>query len=195
MKKTNKKGLSDLFRESFSFIRESKKHIFIVSLIFLIFVILGYFILLPTEVETLILQRLKEITQMFEGLNLSQTIWMIFSNNIYVSFISLIFGLLFGIFPIITSISNGFIIGYVIQKAVSIEGIYTIWKLLPHGIFELPAVIISLGMGLRLGSTLIFRNKNLKKDGMKSLNVFLLVVTPLLIIAAIIEGFLVFFIK
>ena len=81
------------------------------------------------------------------------------------------------------------------HKAVSLEGILTLWKLFPHGIFEIPAVIISLGLGLRLGITLMFKTKKFKKESFSSLLVFLLVVTPLLIIAAIIEGFLVFFIK
>lgn len=193
MKKQKTAG--DFYRESFSFIRESKKYIFIVLTIFLLFLIVGYFSRLTPEMDILIKERLKEIAMLFEGLNLLQTIWMIFSNNIYVSFLSLFLGILFGVFPIITSFSNGFIIGYVLQKAISIDGILTIWKLFPHGIFELPAVIISMGIGLRLGSTLIFRFKKLRNECLKSLLVFLLIITPLLIIAAIIEGCLVFFIK
>jgi len=189
------KSVRDFYRESFSFVKESKKYIFIVLTIFLLFLIIGYFSRLTPEMDVLIKERLKEIAMLFEGLNLPQTIWMIFSNNIYVSFLSLFLGVLFGIFPIITSFSNGFIIGYVIQKAVAIDGIITIWKLFPHGIFELPAVIISMGIGLRLGSTLIFKIKKLRSECLKTLFVFLLIITPLLIIAAIIEGCLVFFIK
>lgn len=189
------KNLRDYYKESFSFIRESKKHIFTILSLFVIFAIIGYFAHLPIEIESILKEKLKEIMLLFDGLNLPQTIFMIFSNNIYVSFLSIVLGVLFGLFPIITSISNGFIIGYVMNKAVSIEGILTLWKLFPHGIFELPAVIISLGIGLRLGTTLIFRNKKLKKDSAQALFVFLLIVTPLLICAAIIEGFLIFFIK
>jgi stage II sporulation protein M len=189
------KTIRDFYRESFSFIGESKKYIFIVLAIFLVFLIIGYFSNLTPEMDNLIKERLKEIAMLFEGLNLPQTIWMIFSNNIYVSFLSLVLGLLFGIFPIITSFSNGFIIGYVIQKAVAIDGIITIWKLFPHGIFELPAVIISIGIGLRLGATLIFRMRKLRNECLKALLIFILIVTPLLITAAIIEGCLVFFIK
>jgi len=189
------KSVRDFYRESFSFIRESKKYIIIILALFFLFLVVGYFTALPPEMENLIKEKLKEIAMLFEGLNLPQTIWMIFSNNIYVSFLSLFLGVLFGIFPIITSFSNGFIIGYVIQKAVAIDGIITIWKLFPHGIFELPAVIISMGIGLRLGSTLIFKIKKLRSECLKALFVFLLIITPLLIIAAVIEGCLVFFIK
>jgi stage II sporulation protein M len=189
------KSFKKLYNESFSFIRDSKKYIFIVLTIFFLFLIIGYFSSLPPELENLIKERLREIVMLFQGLNLPQTIWLIFSNNIYVSFLSLVLGVLFGIFPIITSFSNGFIIGYVVQKAVAIDGILTIWKLFPHGIFELPAILISMGIGLRLGATLIFKIKNLKKDSLRASLVFILVITPLLILAAIIEGCLVFFIK
>jgi len=189
------KTLKEYYQESFSFISNSKKYIYSILLIFLAFAILGYFVSLPPEIENIIKERLKEITLLFEGLNLPQTIWMIFSNNIYVSFLSLILGILLGVFPVIAALSNGFIIGYVMQKAVSIEGIFTLWKLFPHGIFELPAVILSLGLGLRLGATFIFRIRELRKDSRKALLVFTIIVTPLLILAAIIEGLLVLFIK
>jgi len=189
------KNLRYYYRESFSFIKDSRKYIFIITALFLIFAIIGYFVPVPAEIESLLKEKIKEIMMMFEGLNLPQTIWMIFSNNVYVSFLSIVFGILFGIFPLITSLSNGFIIGYVMYKAVSVEGILTLWKLFPHGIFELPAIIISMGIGLRLGMTLLFKTKLIKKECLSSLFAFLLIVTPLLILAAIIEGCLIFFIK
>jgi len=40
--------------------------------------------------------------------------------------------------------------------SVGIEGYGILWRLVPHGIFELPAVFISLGLGIKLG-TFIFR--------------------------------------
>jgi len=195
LKKPKHKSLKEFYKESFSFIKDSRKYIFIITLIFLIFAVIGYFTVLPLELENILKEKLKEILMKFEGLNLIQTIWTIFSNNIYVGFLSIVLGILFGIFPVVISLTNGFLIGYVANKAVSIEGILILWKLLPHGIFELPAIIISLGIGLRLGTTLIFNNKKLRKESLESLFVFLLIVTPLLIIAALIEGFLVFFIK
>lgn len=195
IRKRKHKSLKEFYMESFSFIKDSRKYIFIITLIFITFAIIGYFTVLPLELENILKEKLKEILIRFEGLNLIQTIWTIFSNNIYVSFLSIVLGILFGIFPLITSLSNGFLIGYVAHKAVSIEGFLTLWKLLPHGIFELPAIIISLGIGLRLGTTLIFKNRKLKEESIWSLFVFLLIVTPLLVLAALIEGFLVFFIK
>ena len=99
-------------------------------------------------------------------------------------------GIILGIFPIWVSIQNGYIIGFVINKVVALEGPLILWKLIPHGIFELPAIFISIGVGLKIGE------KVLKRDSpgvflLNSLKVFLLIVLPLLIIAAVIEGLLI----
>ena len=74
-------------------------------------------------------------------------------------------------------------------------GFFEMWRLLPHGIFELPAVFISLGLGIRLGTTLFNRNvKNIDKEIFRrlrnSFKVFIFIVLPLLVVAAIIEGVL-----
>jgi len=70
-----------------------------------------------------------------------------------------------------------------------------LWRILPHGIFELPAVFIALGMGLKFGGFIFQKEKikSLREYFWNSLRVFLFVVLPLLIIAGIIEGTLIFF--
>jgi len=71
----------------------------------------------------------------------------------------------------------------------------TLWKLFPHGIFELPAVFISLALGMKLG-TFIFQKKKMNsfKDYLwNSFRIFIFVVIPLLVIAAFIEGYLFYF--
>ena len=85
---------------------------------------------------------------------------------------------------------NGYVLGFVADKAVEARGVGVLWKLLPHGIFELPAIFISLGMGFRFG---IFVLKNSKLESFKLhvydlIRVFVFIVIPLLILAAIIEG-------
>ena len=78
--------------------------------------------------------------------------------------------------------------------AINLEGGASLLKLLPHGIFELPAIFIALGIGLKLG-TFPFQKepeKSLKRFLGNSIRVFLLIVLPLLLIAGIIEGLLIF---
>jgi len=93
-----------------------------------------------------------------------------------------------------SSIGNGYVVGFVLSKSVLDSGFSVIFNLFPHGIFELPAVFISLGMGLKLGFTFFQNNwkKKILKNLLNSLRVFVLIVFPLLIIAAIIESILIF---
>ena len=94
----------------------------------------------------------------------------------------------------ITSIVNGYILGFVMLKSVQANGALVLWKLLPHGIFELPALFISLGLGVKLGAFIFKKNKikTLKIYLFESARVFVFVILPLLFIAAIIEGSLIF---
>ncbi|MEI6731787.1 MAG: stage II sporulation protein M, partial [archaeon] len=71
------------------------------------------------------------------------------------------------------------------------------WKIVPHGIFELPAIFVSLGLGIKLGAFVFGpeRKKEFVRRALASLKVFVYVVLPLLIIAAIIEGMLIFLYK
>ena len=67
-------------------------------------------------------------------------------------------------------------------------------NLIPHGIFELPAILFSIGIGTKIGADLINSNNKkriLKKNCIESLRFFVFVIFPLILIAGIIEGFLI----
>ncbi len=183
------------YKEYFRKIKESKKEISWIITIFIIAAIFGILIPLPEVVLKIILDRLREILEMFEGKNLIETVLLIFFNNSWISLLGLIFGVLLGILPILYSIQNGFFLGFVMKMSIEKRGILSLWRILPHGIFELPAVWISLGLGLKLGKTFIKNRKKLKQEFIESLKVFLFVVIPLLFIAAIIEGVLIFYLR
>tara|TARA_Y100000310_G_C20095245_1_gene540165 strand:- start:42 stop:488 length:447 start_codon:yes stop_codon:yes gene_type:complete len=139
----------------------------------------------------------KEIVEKTEGMGFVQLFWFIFQNNVVTAFFGLILGLVLGLFPIFISMINGYVIGFVANISVSVAGFSSLWKLAPHGIFELPALIISLGLGLKLGSFIFAksgkRKKKLKYDLKNSLRVFLFIVIPLLLIAGLIESWLILF--
>ena len=103
-------------------------------------------------------------------------------------------GILFGIYPLFATIANGFILGFVASISVSEVGFLVLWRILPHGIFELPAIFISFGLGLKIGSFIFQKKKfkSLKNYSLNSLKVFVFIIIPLLIIAAVIEGALIF---
>ncbi len=189
-KKTIKRKTENSF-SIFNYLASLKKHFLITTFIFLIFCMYGFFSEPPAELSNKIISLLSEIAKKFEGLNLFQTIWAIFLNNFSICLLTIILGTIFAIFPIVTLISNGFIVGFVARLAVNAQGILILWKLFPHGIFELPAILLSAAMGIKIGFEL-FKKRAIKTNLKNSLRVFFFIVTPLLLLAAMIEGILVF---
>jgi len=188
--KTNKNSFSRQFREALKYLRESKNYILAVALIFAGGILLGA--IFSSQLGFLD-EILKQLVDKVRGLDTFGTILFILMNNITSSFYGIIFGIILGIFPILASFSNGVLLGYVMKIVWFDSGAGEFWKILPHGIFELPAVFISLGLGVRLGMFIFSKKKG--KDFMErarnSIILFVCIVIPLLIIAAIIEGLLI----
>ena len=191
--KSKKFNLKKEFNKSLNYIKESKNFIYIVIGIFFFFAFIGFFIPTPDSISEQLLKFIQELMEKTAGMNQWELIQYIFLNNLQSSFFGLVLGVFFGIFPIITTIVNGYILGFVSIKVVSVEGIFVLWRLFPHGIFELPAVFISLGLGLKFGSFIFQKKKfdSLKDYFVNSLRVFFFIVFSLLVIAAIIEGSLI----
>jgi len=157
MKKRNF-SLIEEYKKSWDFIKESRNFIYVIILLFFVSSLLGFFISLPEIIITQILDFIREILEKTQGMSQYELMSFIFSNNIQSSFMGMILGIFLGIFPIFSAISNGFILGFVSSLSVSAEGFVVLWRLFPHGIFELPAIFISLGLGLKIG-TFIFQKK------------------------------------
>lgn len=197
MKKRNDFNFKSEFKKSTDYLEKSKKFIYAVTIIFFSFVFIGFFIPTPPAIEQYLLELIEELVDQTEGMSFLELTNFIFLNNLRSSFLGIILGVFFGIIPIFYSVFNGYLIGFVAFISVAEGGVFVLWRILPHGIFELPAVFISLGLGLKLG-TFIFQ-KNILKSFVdffwNSLRVFLFIVLPLLIIAAIIETGLIFLLE
>jgi len=233
-KKRGKKkfDLKNQYQQSWEYIKESRNFIYITLIIFLLFAFIGAFVPAPEFLEQQILKFIEELLRKTAEMSQGELMSFIFLNNLQSSFFGMIFGIALGIFSVITSVSNGYLLGFVSSRAAYEEGIFVLWRLFPHGIFELPALFISTGLGLKLGFPFIYRyfkyywkrknifallagilflpfsiiltlilNKNLRKYQFKdflfkvnnSIRVFLFIIFPFLLIAAIIEGSLIFF--
>jgi len=191
------------FKDSWNFIKSSKKQIYFGIGIFLAFIVISLIFPAPLALEEQIKIALRALAEKVNGLDALQLVEFIFWNNLFVSVIGIFLGIIFCIAPFIIASSNGYILGYVIKKLVEklgfSDGIINLWRLLPHGIFELPAVLISLGIGIKLGLSLIsslsFSNKNSFKEFgeniLKAFKTTIFIILPLLLIAAIIEGILI----
>lgn len=194
-KRKNEKEIGQ-YRKSWNYFKESKNYIIFAIGIFLLFFLIGF--LFPVFFTEQITKILEQLVRQVEGKNAVQIISFIFLNNLKASFLSLFLGLFLCLFPLSALIVNGYVAGFVSRTAVSKEGILILWRLFPHGIFELPAVLVSMGLGLKLGM-IPFKGKKdmikeIKKELIDASKFFILIIIPLLIIAAIIEGALIFFI-
>ena len=188
-------NLLEEYKQSWKYIKESKKFIYLVIGIFSFFLLVGYFIPAPEEVYQVIMNFLEETLEKVQGMSQIEIIGFLISNNVQSTFFGILYGVIFGIFPLISTIANGYLLGFVLSISLESEGLLTLLKLLSYGIFELSAVFISLGLGIKMG-TFIFKKKkfeSLARFLINSLRVCLLVVIPLLVIAGIIEGTLIFF--
>lgn len=119
----------------------------------------------------------------------------IFFNNSLKALIAILLGPLFFV-PVIFMFINGFLLGMVLKVIGGEVGFTTVGAaLVPHGIFEIPAVVIASGYGIWLGFMIIKKfatnNHEIKISGLYGhvLRKFALIIVPVLIIAALIEVF------
>ena len=199
-----RKKINKEFNLTLKYVKESDNYIAITFGIFVFLFAVGFMIpfFAPPEVNSLIFemvqQWIEEILEKIEGKGFLGMWWFIFQNNTMVALISIFSGVFFGIVPMVFLLTNGLVIG-VVSGIISLSNGHifsNLIRLVPHGIFEIPAIIISFAIGIRFG-TFIF-NKNIKKAFkyhlVNSARTFLFVILPLLFIAAIIESILIVFI-
>lgn len=118
----------------------------------------------------------------------------IFLNNLFTSMMALLLGVGFGVVPFIVVVMNGLVVGLVIHQAMLAGGAaFVIVALLPHGIIELPTVLVCIGVGFRLGHlmirTLLGKGGDLEGE-LKAAIRLLRWVVILLFAAAVIETFI-----
>jgi stage II sporulation protein M len=133
------------------------KHYFIAAAItFLIGVFLGY-----TESERFLFflrEQSNQIRDIVEGINAKEhTQWwlllFLFANNLMVSVLMVYSGVLFGFIPLFSLITNGLMLGYLANQNIPDMGWDTFaLAILPHGIIEIPAIIIACAYGIKFGT-------------------------------------------
>jgi uncharacterized membrane protein SpoIIM required for sporulation len=120
---------------------------------------------------------------------------MLMTHNTRVSIIVLALGLTWGAGTIVMLFYNGVILGVVITDYIwAGQGVFLAGWLLPHGVIEIPAILIAGQAGLLLGSTLIGRgDRNPLKVRLRAiapdLMTLIMGVAVLLVWAGIVESF------
>src|SRR3989344_3390328 len=125
------------FKEALEYIRQSKKYIFAAIILMVLSGVFGFIFSSRLGFLDSYLNEIISKTQDFGAL---EFILFILQNNFYVALFAIIGGIVFGIFPIANSIVNGAVIGYVFRRVFDSVGVLELWRILPHGIFELPAI-------------------------------------------------------
>jgi len=179
------------YSDVWDYIKESRNFVWFALGVFILFSLVGGFF--PIFFREGILNMLAELLLQIEGYGPLEMVVFLFGNNSLSAFWGIFLGIFVGLFPLIALVVNGYILGFVSNLAITQVGVFELWRLLPHGIFEIPAIMISFGLGIRLG--FFFTAKKPGKEFVKRLKMsaytYAFVVIPLLILAAIIEGLLI----
>lgn len=151
-KDSNKFSLNEFiygnFRLALKSLGQIKRYVLFSLILFLISGIIGY--IFPQLFEKQVLELIKQLVEQTKGLSGIELIKFIIYNNVKSAFIGLIFGVFFALVPVGILLVNGYVIGFVANKAVQFESIFVLWRLFPHGIFEIPAIMISIGIGIKI---------------------------------------------
>lgn len=175
--------------------QNSNLFIAIIVGVFVLSLLLGYLVAL-TDLQGA-LQRVSQSFSSFgflQGLPGTYLFVFIFLNNAVKTFLSLILGVVIGLPPLYFIFTNGELIGLVSALSIHSNGLMTtLAALVPHGIFEIPAVIMSAGYGLWLGwqTILALAHRARLGEAMKfALGRYVKIVLPLLLIGALVEAFI-----
>jgi len=180
------------YYRAWKYLKESRIYFWIIAALFLISILIG--VIFPVFFQEFIKQLIENLAEKTKGMGFFQLFVFILQNNVMTAFLGLLLGLILGLLPLLLVLFNGYVLGFISGKVAGVEGSGILLRLLPHGIFEIPALIISLGLGLKLGMFVFSKKpgKQLAYDLENSLRVFLFVIIPLLLIAGLIEAGLIF---
>ncbi|WP_379136954.1 stage II sporulation protein M [Paenibacillus sp. sgz500958] len=195
----------------FTFIKDLKtirKALLLSFILFVAGIIAGW---IGTEsLERLLLQQLEGLGEISSSLRESSNpMWsffiFIFFNNSIKAVLIIFLGAIFGILPAIFLLFNGAVIGYLVHiSAIQGEDLFDliVKGLLPHGVIEIPAIIIACAFGLHFGARVlsgIFGASARREERAEQWPVFMrqtltgsIWIVILLFIAAIIESTITF---
>ncbi len=120
--------------------------------------------------------------------------FQIFLNNLEICVILFLGGAAFGMLTLLILAINGITIGAILEVLRQEEGnAMVLAAIIPHGIFELPAVITSAALGFMLGRAIINewqQGGDAARAAYPLGRLFVLYVVPFITVAACIEAFI-----
>ncbi|MFD0716695.1 stage II sporulation protein M [Paenibacillus sp. GCM10027626] len=192
------------WREIYGHLKSMKSYLIFSTILFLAGIIIGGG---SPAFRSFLMGQIEGLKQMAETIDSSSNptitlMLFIFFNNAIKAILVMYLGALFGVIPILFLAINGMLVGFVIRAAAEQGGEYlftAIFKgLLPHGILEIPAILVACAYGLYFGK-LMFQGvgalagrqagwgKRLEQFVMRTIPVMVVLVVVLLL-AAVIES-------
>ena len=182
--------------EDRAYLYSSGKYVLIATGIFIVSLIAGLIISIKNpDLSENYLDMFKQSLGWIKTLNPLFIMPLIFLNNALKSFLALILGIGFGVIPFLFLAGNGVILGILADLISRQQGVlFVIAATLPHGIIEVPVILISAGIGFRLGHVMYLSITGMRTDIRQELNqgvgFYIRRIVPLLFIAAAIETFI-----
>jgi len=179
--------------------RTIKPYLLILTLIFAVSFLAG--ILAPSSIRQQMTEVFQAVVGNYRGLAGGMLYFNILVQNVMATIFVLISGVFVGIVPTFAISSNAFGLGVLYRQAAEVAGYSkAALKVLPYGVFEIPALLIAASYGLWLGVTVLRRMRG-KESTPLGVNIehafrrYFAVVFPLLIVAAAIETALILWLR
>lgn len=136
----------------------------------------------------------KEVTNQMDSKDSFDIFTKLFANNLEACLLLFLGGASFGILTIFIMSLNGIVIGAIMETiSKDHSALFVAAALIPHGIFEIPAFILSGALGILLAQVLIaewYGSGNAAHAATAYGRLFLVVVLPLIFVAAAVEAFI-----
>lgn len=168
-----------------------RPYILILTLVFAVSFLAGT--AAPTSIRQQMTEMVQAVTGNYQGLAGGTLFFNILVQNMVASILVLVSGVIVGILPVFAIGSNGFGLGVLYRQAVEVSGYpKAVLKVLPYGVFGIPALLIAASFGLWFGVKVVRRMRG-REDTLLRFHVehafrrYFAIVFPLLVVGAAIE--------
>lgn len=175
-----------------------KRTIATLSLLFVIGILIGISIDLDTKQQSFENLRNSDLAQKFDSYNELELSLHIMVHNNLIAIAIILSGIILALFGVFQIAGLGLLVGmlgsYTYQLSPNI--IKIIMTVLPHGLIEIPAILITATYAIDIFSTAV-KERNLKatKEAyIRAIKAYFFLILPMLVLAAIIEGFVTLYI-
>jgi stage II sporulation protein M len=173
------------------FDRTIKPYLLILTLVFAASFLAGT--IAPSAIRQQMVDVFKGVVGNYRGLAGGMLFFNILIQNVMATIFVVISGVMAGVIPTFAISSNGFGLGVLYRQASEVSGFpAAALKVLPYGVFEVPALLIAASYGLWLGVLAVRRMRGKESTLLRfhiehAFRRYFAVVFPLLIVAAAIE--------